>query len=116
MTFYLVSFGYVHFSCLLFFICVCATCVCSLGQIPLDSSIREFSYRLPSTFKVFAYAIMMTDLINVFVFGCCYSLIGELISLFSTIPTGEFTLSCKCIGILFARCFEKYVGLKWMMS
>ena len=48
-----------------------------------------------------------TGLINVFPLGRFSLLTGEIILCCSLLSENLFTLSCKCIGFLLARCFLK---------
>ena len=42
-----------------------------------------------------------------FFLGCCFLFIGEITSYYSRMSKRLFTLSCKCIGTLLARCLLK---------
>ena len=85
---------------------VSITCFDSRGQLLFDSTIREIKY---CTFKTvlsdYLLARIITGKVIVFSSGCCSLFIGEMISYCSRISNSLFTLSCKCIGTLLARCF-----------
>ena len=42
-----------------------------------------------------------------FTLSCCYLLAGDIVLFCSRMSKSLFTLSCKCIGTLLARCFFK---------
>ena len=84
------------------------TCMGSIGQLHLDSSISELRYLASKTiFSDSPFAKMITGLINVLPFGCSSLFTGEIISYCSRIFHNLLTLSCKWIGTLLALRFLK---------
>ena len=80
----------------------------SIGQLHLDSSIRELRYLTSRTiFSDFLLARMITGLIKVLPFGCSSLFTGDIVSYCSKMSSSLITLSCKCIGILLVLCFLK---------
>ena len=93
------------------FIFVRTTSIGSMGQLHLDSSIRESRYLASITFFTDSHlARMKTGLIKVLPFGCFSLFTGDIISYCSQISSSLVTLSCKCIGTLLALCFLKIVS------
>ena len=81
----------------------------SMGQ--LHSSIRECKYRSSkSIFSDSLFANIVTGIINVFNLGCCSVFTGDIISYFSRMSRGLFTLSFKCLGTLLEHCFSVNFG------
>ena len=79
-----------------------------MGQLHLDSSIRELRYLASRTiFSDSPLARMITGLIKMLGFGCSSLLTGDIISYCSKMSNVLFTLSCKCVGTLLALCFLK---------
>ena len=84
------------------------TCMGSIGQLHLDSSVNELRYLASKTiFSDSPFAKMITGLINVLPFGCSYLFTGDIISYCSKIFNNLLTLSCKWIGTLLALSFLK---------
>ena len=72
------------------------TCIGSMGQLHLDSSIKELRYLASKTiFSDSPFAKMITGLINVFPFGCSSLFTGDIFSYCSKISNNLLTLSCK---------------------
>ena len=67
-----------------------------MGQLHLDSSIRELRYLASKTiFNDSPFAKIMTGLIKVFPFGCSSLFTGDIISYCSKISNSLLTLSCR---------------------
>ena len=72
------------------------TCIGSIGQLHLDSSISELRYLASRTiFSDSPFARMITGLINLLPFGCSSLLTGDIISYCSQLFSNLLTLSCK---------------------
>ena len=72
------------------------TCIGSIGQLHLDSSISELRYLASRIiFSDSPFARMITGLINVLPFGCSSLLTGDIISYCSKMISNLLTLSCK---------------------
>ena len=79
-----------------------------MGQLHFFSSISELRYLASRTiFSDSPLAKMVTGLIMALPFGCSSLFTGDIISYCSKMSSSLFTLSCKYIGTLFARCFLK---------
>ena len=87
---------------------VMITCIGSIGQLHLDSSISELRYLASRTiFSDSPFAKMITGMMNVLHFGCSFLFTGDIISYCSKLFNNLMTLSCKWIGTLLALCFLK---------
>ena len=72
------------------------TCIGSIGQLHLDSSISELRYLASRTiFSDSPFARTITGSINVLPFGFSSLLAGDIISYYSKIFSNLLTLSCK---------------------
>ena len=72
------------------------TCIGSIGQLHLDSSISELRCLASRTILSDSpFAKVITGLINVLPFGCSSSFTGDIISYCSKMFNNLLTLSCK---------------------
>ena len=79
-----------------------------MGQLHLISSTSDLRYLASRTiFSDSPLFKMITGLIKVLPFGCSSLFTGDIISYCSKMSSSLFTLSCKGIGTLLARCFLK---------
>ena len=87
------------------FIFASISCIGSMGQLNLDSSVREMRYLAPGT--IFSDSTL-ARLMKVFPLGCSsFFFTGDMISFCLRTSSSLFTLSCKWIGTLLSRCFLK---------
>ena len=81
-----------------------------MGQLHLDSSISELRYLASKTILIFSdthLARAITGFMKLFSFGCSSLFSGEIIPYCSRMSYNLFTLSCRRVDKLIARCFLK---------
>ena len=86
------------------FIFASISCIGSMGQLNLNSSVREMRYLAPRT--IFSDSTL-ARLMKVFPLCCSSFFTGDMISFCLRTSGSLFTLSCKWIGTLLSRCFLK---------